>query len=161
VACGGGIWGFVFGHKKIMDNTTQDGSIITNATPTTQPFSLSDPSTYATIIPDFTGGLEQIGSDLYGSVSGATQTVYQDTSNVLDPLLKEANDIETGAVSAIQNGASYITTKTGNAINGVVSTVSGVFSFLSTPIEWALFVIVVGAGLYLFGPLLLAYGSKR
>lgn len=133
-----------------------NGSAVTNALPTTQPFSLTDPSTYATIIPTFTGGLQEIGADIYGGISGVAQTVYDDTANVLDPLLKEANDVETGAVSAISSGASYVTSKVGNAVNGVVTATGNVFSFISGPIKWAIFAIVVVAGIYLLGPFVLA-----
>jgi phage-related protein len=136
--------------------TSLTGSPVINALPATQPFSLSDPSTYATIIPTFTGGLQQIGSDIYGTVSGVASSVYEEATTVVDPLIKEFNDVETGAASAISTGANYVTTKVGNAVNGVVSATGSVFSFITKPVEWAIFAVVVIAGIYLLGPFVLA-----
>lgn len=126
------------------DSNTVSGAPLTNAQTTTQPFSLSDPSTYATIVPSFTGGLQEIGADVYGEIANVSKTIYSDAVTVIDPLIKDANDLGTGAASAIANGANYVTTKVGNAINGVTTGVGNVFSFLTSPLEWLVALAAIG-----------------
>lgn len=122
----------------------------------TPAFSITDPSTWSFTMPSWqgwTGELLQVGASAANTVQGVASTAISGTESVFsavaDPVLKEAGTVEQGAVSAISGTVSSVW-------SGTKAAVGGAFSFISTPIEWAIFAIVLIGALYLLGPLVLA-----
>lgn len=133
------------------DTDTTSGAAVTNATPASPPFSLTDPSTWASVIPSFDGGLQQIGADVYNDVSGSTSVLFNAaasaTSAVVDPVEKATSNL-------FDNSEQVIEGAVGSVWGTAKSAVGGIFSLISTPIEWIIGIAIVLGLLYIAGPFL-------